>query len=314
MHIYLAAVYSNNYMSGMNRYVKLNEREREIVNSLPHILESWHYVGKQAYVDHMRNNSAKIFLDSGAFSAFTLGVKLEVADYVNYIKDNMDIIRVEDGVLMASVLDGIGDADETWRNQMEMERMGVRPLPCYHFGEPIEALRWYVENYEYITLGGMVGATTEQLRIWLERVWEDSLLDGAGRAKIKVHGFGITSRPLMKEFDWYSCDSSSWIQSAAFGGIETPKWGPLNVSGKSPSRHVANQHVSTFTPPQTAAILEDLIENGFEYQRLSDVYESRAAYNLWAYGEINEQMNRLRRASYLLGKRQDLFNRGEDYA
>lgn len=317
MHIYMAAVYSNSYMRGMNRYVKLNERERYAVEHIPHILESWHYVGKQSFVDHMRANGAQIFLDSGAFSAFTLGVKLKVEDYVDYIQRNRDIIRVEDGCLMASVLDGIGDANETWTNQMHMESLGVRPLPCFHFApedvpgrspEPIEALEWYAGRYEYITLGGMVGANTDQLRRWLEKVWEKVLLDGAGRAKIKVHGFGITSRPLMEEFDWYSCDSSSWIQSAAFGSIETPKWGPLSVSSKSPSLHTANQHIANFSEMQTEAILQDLYDNGFTYDRLSEVYESRAAYNLWAYGEINKLMDEVRRKNYLAGKPQDLIS------
>lgn len=307
MQIYMAAVYTNSYMRGQNRYVKLTDREREIVHELPHILESWHYVGKQKYVDDMRREGAKVFLDSGAFSAYSLGVKLSVEEYCQYIQRNRDIIRVEDGALMASVLDGIGDALQTWRNQLEMECRGVRPLPCFHFNEDTRYLDWYVERYDYITLGGMVGASTEQLRNWLERVWENHLLDGAGRAKIKVHGFGITAIPLMQEFDWYSCDSSSWIQSAAFGSIVHPKWGPLSVSEKSPSRHDKGQHVTTVTDIEKEAIFQDLEETGFNYERLSQVYESRAAYNLYGFGKINEQMNINRRTNYRNGKRQDLF-------
>lgn len=307
MHIYTAAVYTNNYMRGQNRYVKLTDRERDIVHGIPHILESWHYVGKQKYVDDMRREGAKIFLDSGAFSAYTLGVTLSVEEYCGYITRNRDIIRVEEGSLMASVLDGIGDAQKTYDNQMEMEWRGVRPLPCFHFGEDTRYLDHYVKNYDYITLGGMVGANTEQLRNWLERIWEYHLLDGAGRAKIKVHGFGITAVPLMQEFDWYSCDSSSWIQSAAFGSIVHPIWGPLSVSEKSPSRHDANQHVTTVPLPQKEVIFNDLENNGFTYDRLSTVYESRAAYNLWAFMELNKQMDEQRRDNYLSGKRQDLF-------
>lgn len=319
MQIYMAAVYTNSYMPGMNRFVKLNDREREITTGLPHILESWHYVGKQSYVDHMRANNAKVFLDSGAFSAWTLGATLSVADYCDYIMRNMDIIRFEDGDMMASVLDGIGDAQQTWRNQLEMEArfkhagLDVRPLPCFHFEEDSRYLDWYVERYEYITLGGMVGASTAQLRNWLERVWENHLLDGAGRAKIKVHGFGITAVPLMEEFDWYSCDSSSWIQSAAFGSVvmpgisaSNPAW-PMSVSSKSPSRHVAGQHATTFSEPEVQHIFEYLESVGFTYERLSEIYESRAAFNLWAFGEINELMNKVRRDNYYAGKQQDLF-------
>lgn len=319
MHIYSAAVYSNSYMPGMNRYVKLNEREREIVEGLPHILESWHYVGKQSFVDHMRANGAKIFLDSGAFSAWTLGVTLSVEEYCDYIERNMDIIRFEDGNMMASVLDGIGDAQQTYRNQLEMEArfkhkgLNVRPLPCFHFEEDARYLDYYVANYEYITLGGMVGASTQQLRNWLERVWENHLLDGSGRAKIKVHGFGITAVPLMEEFDWYSCDSSSWIQSAAFGSVimpgvsqSNPAW-PIAVSTKSPSRHDHGQHITTLTEPEIEYLDGVLKRSGFDKQRLGEVYESRAAYNLWAFGEINVIMNERRRDNYLSGKQQDLF-------
>lgn len=319
MQIYMAAVFSNSYMPGMNRYVKLNEREREIVEGLPHILESWHYVGKQSFVDHMRANGAKIFLDSGAFSAWTLGVTLSVEEYCDYIERNMDIIRFEDGNMMASVLDGIGDAQQTYRNQLEMEArfkhkgLNVRPLPCFHFEEDARYLDYYVANYEYITLGGMVGASTQQLRNWLERVWENHLLDGSGRAKIKVHGFGITAVPLMEEFDWYSCDSSSWIQSAAFGSVimpgvsqSNPAW-PIAVSTKSPSRHDHGQHITTLTEPEIEYLDGVLKRSGFDKQRLGEVYESRAAYNLWAFGEINVIMNERRRDNYLSGKQQDLF-------
>lgn len=35
MHVYMAAVYSNNYMPGQNRYVKLNDRERQAVTEIP---------------------------------------------------------------------------------------------------------------------------------------------------------------------------------------------------------------------------------------------------------------------------------------
>lgn len=291
MNIFMAAVYTNSYKPGQNRYIKLTEHEKRLVENIPHILESWHYVGKQRYVDEMRADGAKIFLDSGAFSAFTLGVKLSVEDYCDYIQRNRDILRVEDGIVMASVLDGIGDPLQTWRNQYEMELRGVRPLPCFHAGEDEKYLEHYVANYEYITLGGLVGSSTKQLCIWLDRMWDRYLTDGSGRARIKVHGFGITAVPIMERYPWHSCDSSSWIQSAAFGSIVSPDYGPLNVSEKSPSRHDAGQHVTTLTQIEQDHVLEMLEKQGFTLERLATVYESRAAYNLWAYGVINHMIN-----------------------
>lgn len=291
MKVFLAAVYTNNYMQGQKLFNNLEPHEQAITRQLPNILESWHYVGKQRYVDQMRADNAKIFLDSGAFSAHTLGVTLSVTDYCNYIERNRDIIRVEDGALMASVLDGIGDPLQTWRNQYEMELRGVRPLPCFHAGEPEEYLEHYVTNYDYITLGGMVGKSTRQLHTWLDRIYDRYLVDGAGRAKIKVHGFGVTSIPLMEAYPWYSCDSSSWVQATAFGSIVTPKYGPLSVSDKSPSRHVAGQHISTLSALEQQQVYNYLEACGFTYERLSTVYESRAAYNLWAYTVIETMVN-----------------------
>ena len=64
---------------------------------------------------------------------------------------------------------------------------------------------------------------------------------------------------------------------------------------------------TTFSEPEVQYIFAKLQEHGFNYERLSEVYESRAAYNLWAFGEVNKLMDDCRRTNYLSGKRQDLF-------
>lgn len=304
MKIYMAALHSNGYRH-TNRYEKLNDHEKVVVNGLPYLLESYHYIHKQSFVDAIRERKDLVFLDSGAFSAYTLGIDLDITAYCDYIKRNSDIIMVDDGIVMASVLDGIGDPLLTYRNQLEMERQGVRPLPCFHAGEDERYLEWYVANYEYITLGGMVGSTTAQLMVWLDRMWDKYLTDGAGNAKLKVHGFGITSIPLMERYPWYSCDSSSWIQSAAFGSVITPDHGVISVSDKSPSRHTRGQHVSNYAELEQEAIQNMFQEQGFDTERLATVYESRAAYNLWAFTEINKHINEKNRP--YLRETQELF-------
>lgn len=307
MHIYSAAVYSNNYMPGQNRYRKLNEREQEIVVNLPHILESYHYVKKQSYVDAMRNDNARVFVDSGAFSAHTLGVELSVPAYVDYLQRNQDLIRVEDGVHMASVMDGIGDAHLTYENQQLMERLGFQPLPCFHVAEDEWYLTYYVSNYEYITIGGMVGVSTKALVTWLDRIWDRYLVDGSGNPRVKVHGFGITNNTLMDRYPWYSVDSSSWIQAAAFGAIVIPGQGALHVSDQSPSRKDEGRHLTTLTPVEQDYIFAQLERQGFTLERLSTVYESRAAYNLWAYTVINKLIDTARRKDTFESPVQELF-------
>lgn len=307
MNIFMAAVYTNQYMRGQKQYPIFTENEKAIVDDLPHILESYHYINKQQYVDAIRNNNDKVFLDSGAFSAHTLGVEIDIKEYCEYIKRNSDIWRIEDGAVMCSVLDGIGDPLKTYQNQWIMEQLGAKPLPCFHFGEDERYLEEYVKNYSYITIGGMVGRTSEALKTWLDRIWERYMVDGSGKPRLKVHAFGITAIPIMERYPWYSVDSSSWIQSTSFGVIVSPKHGPLRISDKSPSRHDAGQHISTLTPIEQDYVLQMLEKQGFTYERLSTVYQSRAAYNLWAYGVINAMMNAQNNYEKFSARVQELF-------
>ena len=291
MNLYLAAVFTNNYMREQPRNKELNERECEIFESIPHILESYHYVEKQQYVDAMRANNGKVFLDSGAFSAKSLGVDIDIDGYCNYIKRNLDIIKVEDGVVMASVLDGIGDPLKTWQNQLYMESQGAKPLPCFHFGEDERYLEWYIERYPYITIGGLVRTKAQDVMWWLDRIWNKYLVDGAGRPKLKVHAFGVTTISLMERYPWHSVDSSSWIQATAFGAIYTSEFGPISISSDSPNKHDAGRHYSTFTEIEKQRLDALLAAKGFTYERLSQVYQSRAGYNALGYIELGNILN-----------------------
>lgn len=290
MNLFLAAVYTNNYMPTQNRYAKLTENEQEIVTRIPNILESYHYVSGQRYVDVMREQGAKVFLDSGAFSAHSLGVSIDINAYCDYIKRNRDILRVDDGAVMASVLDGIGDAQKTYEHQVYMESQGAKPLPCFHFGEDPRYLEWYVAHYDYITIGGLVRRSSEDQQVWLDRMWP-YMLDGSGRPKLKVHAFGMTAEWLMERYPWHSVDSSSWIQAASFGSIFTSEHGPIAVSSQSPSRHDVGRHLTTLTDVERAAVEAMLTRKGFDYERLSTVYESRACYNTLGYMELNDKIN-----------------------
>jgi hypothetical protein len=117
MKLYLAAVYHNSFEIGGAFFSRLDEREKQSRLAVRHTLESFHYVSEQKKVDVMRRDGCKIFLDSGAFSAYTQGVQINLDAYCDYIHRNADIIEV------ASVLDGIGDPLKTFQNQDSMESL-----------------------------------------------------------------------------------------------------------------------------------------------------------------------------------------------
>ena len=290
MKLYLAGLYTSNFHKESQLYARLTEREKAARDGVRYYLESYHYIHKQAYVDKIRADGVKVFLDSGAFSAFTKGVDVDIRGYCDYIKRNLDIIENVDGALCASVLDGIGDPLKTWQNQMAMEQMGVRPLPCFHYGEDERYLEWYIENYDYITLGGMVRISTPQLFHWLDRIWDKYLTDGSGRPRLKVHGFGLTTQSLMERYPWFSVDSSSWVQIAANGRILVPGLGAMPVSLKHPSAKQHNRHLNTIPDLQREGLVKRITEQGFDIERLQVEYVSRWTYNCWAFTHINENL------------------------
>lgn len=291
MNLYIAGIYTAGFHVGSTLWNRLTENEKyqRLYAGDGNLLESFHYVGKQRSVDMIRKDKRQVFLDSGAFSMWSLGAKVDIKAYCRYIQKNEDIVRKDDGVLLASVMDAIGDAEGTLRNQQEMERLGVQPLPCFHFGEDPKYLEHYISKYKYITLGGMVAQETWQLELWLDEIWEKYLVDGAGRAKVKVHGFGLTTPKLMRRYPWHSVDSSSWVQQAKVGIVLLlPEAKGVDVSNQSPRRKIAGQHYLTFPESQKTSISRKLTDEGVDLERMQDTYLARWTYNMYAYTKLGK--------------------------
>jgi len=289
--LYLAAVYTSNFNKGGSRYNTLNKLEQSYRDAYPWILESYHYIQKQKYVDDITRDGMKVFLDSGAFSAFSNGAEIDIRAYVDFIQRNSSIILTEDGVPLYSVLDGIGDPLKTQQNQSFMESCGTRPLPCFHYGEDERYLDYYVANYSYITLGGMVPISTPQLYLWLDRIWGRHLTDGAGHPKCKVHGFGLTTVDIMERYPWHSVDSSSWVQISMFGNLIHPDFGTLAMSIHSPGRKEAGKHYETLNPVHREAWRKHIEMLGFDVERLKASTYCRYGYNIATYAELNRRIN-----------------------
>lgn len=140
----------------------------------------------------------ELFLDSGAYSAWSQGKEINIQEYIQFIKDHQDVIDVY------ANLDVIGSPQGTWDNQMTMEKAGLSPLPVYHYGEDEKWLKRILgRGYPYIGLGGMVPISTNDLTKWLDGLFRNYLTDADGMPVVKVHGFGLTSLRLMLRYPWY---------------------------------------------------------------------------------------------------------------
>lgn len=280
MKLYLAGIFTSNFDKAGKIYPRLDDAERRMRDSCEWFLESYHYIHRQSMVDKIRREGVKVFLDSGAFSAFSQGVEIDLNKYCHYIKTNSDIVD------FASVLDAIGDYRGTWKNQAAIEANGVAVLPCYHYGEPLEVLEYYVKHYKHFTIGGLVPVSTPQMKIWLDRIWERVLTDENGVPKARIHGFGVTSLPMMLRYPWDSVDSSTWVQWAANGMILLPESGKqIDISNQSSRRKQAWQHIDSLPQLQRQAIEDEIGRTGADPDRLRQFYYSRWAWNAWAFPE-----------------------------
>lgn len=289
MKIYLASTVHNDFREGSQTYLRMDEREKEIVRSIKYRLDSYHYINNERMNNRMRTMGCKIFLDSGAFSAYTQGVTINLKEYAHYIKSHPDFFEVVEGQPLVSVLDAIGDPDETYRNQKRLEAEGVRVLPCYHYGEPEEVLQYYIEHYDYITIGGMVPISSPQLKIWLDRLWGKYLTNPNGEPIIRVHGFGMTSAPLMERYPWYSVDSSSWVQLGGMGAIYMNDYGNLHFSEHSPTIKEHGKHFNSLPKPQQEFVRAYVEGLGFNIERLIKEHISRKVFNMLTYLNLMEK-------------------------
>ena len=221
-------------------------------------------------------NKVDLFLDSGAFSAWTQHKKVNIKEYIRFIKEHKDLL----GVYANLDVIGIGGkqpneltAKKTLKNQHRMEEAGLKPLPCFHFGEPFSYLEHYVKNYDYLALG-VAGNSGKKLIPWLDTCFSKYICDSAGMPKIKVHGFAVTSLVLMLRYPWWSVDSTSWVVTGRNGSIYIPKkkdgkwiytensW-KIAVSNRSPNQKEAGMHISTLTPIQNKIFMEYIHEKGY---------------------------------------------------
>lgn len=282
--LFNAGIFTAGFQKLGKVYARLTPEEQAMRDTCEHFLESYHYVGKDGPVRRMRQEGVKVFLDSGAYSAYTQGGSIDLGRYCDYIHRNQDIIKMAAALDVIDFDDPKRAAKQSFRNLMEMERRGVKAVPTYHQGEPEEALQHYASNYDYVLLGGLVGTSAKQLMVWLDHIFGKYLTNGDGTLKTRVHLFGVTSLPLMMRYNATSVDSSTWVQWSSMGMILLPHSGrQLNISAQSPSRKQAGMHLDSYRPIEREAVEAEIRQSNGDPQRLRDMYQARFAWNAWAF-------------------------------
>jgi hypothetical protein len=254
------------------------KRERELNSKFPCSRLHSYYHLKETGGKMIKQNKVSLFLDSGAFSAWSQGVTIDIQEYIRFIKEHQDIIEVY------ANLDVIGDAEATWSNQTIMEEAGLAPLPVFHIEETTHKRggEYWLQRcltYPYFCIGGMArGYTTEQRCGFLDWCFSVVCRRPSRMPEAKVHGFGLTSLRLMLRYPWYSVDSTSWVVTGRMGSVYVPrykagKWiydensWKVAVSNRSPSTKEAGKHITTFPPRIQEIILDYIHSKGYQMGR-----------------------------------------------
>lgn len=144
-----------------------------------------------------------LFVDSGAFTAWTLKKVIELDEYCQFI----DGLPIKPWNYLT--LDVIGDPEGTLANYNLMRERGFKPVPIVTRGDDEAAIEGYFDEADFVAFGGMTGTDRAS------SAWCRAVMEVAG--KRRAHLLGMTRFDWIKELRPYSVDSSSWMQAARFG-------------------------------------------------------------------------------------------------
>lgn len=157
-------------------------------------------------------NVRSLFMDSGAFSAHTRGIRIDLRDYYALI-EHFRPTRY-------AALDVIGNPEATRRNLRQMEEDGFHPVPVFTRGAPLSDLEDLLERgYTDIAIGNLVGRQSREHKASVLRCLADvfATLSKRDQRDVRIHGFGVTSVELLLRFPFYSVDSSTGMMSGGLG-------------------------------------------------------------------------------------------------
>ena len=90
---------------------------------------------------------------------------------------------------------------------------------------------------------------------------------------MRVHGFGLTTFPLVERYPWFSVDSSSWAAISRNGGVLLyPDARVLHVSIHASTRKEEGKHLDTIPEIQRLEVEKRLMEQGVDLHRIRQTY------------------------------------------
>lgn len=234
--------------------------------------------------------TAPIFVDSGAYTAYTKGVKIDIDDYCNFINEVGDYIEVfaeVDEVPDPANMD-FSMAEKSWNNYLYMlskvnPKYRDKVIPVFHYGEDFKWLKNMLEyRHEDGSLIDYIGLAislegTRRVRInWANECRR--IIKESSNPNVKTHAFGVGVKSVLDHIDVTSTDATSWVKRAAYGMI--------SIDDKSvfiSERHEELCNEKAFSLLSKGAqqdIISLINKRGFTFEELASDCYKRAEFNI----------------------------------
>lgn len=245
--------------------------------------------------------TAKIFLDSGAFTHFQnmrkKGITLTDNDVKEYTDKYLTFLNEWGDDLECFVgVDSVPDPTNvdttfihrTWANYLYMwDRLkpSIRHklIPVFHFGEDFNEFKKWLE-YRHpdgtpVAYVGLAISTEDNRKVrvaWGQEA--ERIIKASSNPNVKTHAFGVGVKSVMEHINVTSTDATSWLKRAAYGMISVDDK-TVYVSDmqeqKSDGRHLKDKSVA-----YQEEVLKKIKERGFTLEQLATDNYARAEFNI----------------------------------
>lgn len=187
----------------------------------------------------------KILVDSGAHSAHTKGVSLDLEEYMSFVNEHVNDITL---YVQVDKIPGVYRKPKTAKDFLEAPRLSwenylymrenskdwTKLVPVFHQGEDLKWLRNMCDykfsdgsQVPYIGLSPRGDVSLKAKYDFCAKCFAE--IQKSSQPNIKTHAFGATSLSMLERLPFTSADSTTWVLVSAFGQV----WIPTGITGFS---------------------------------------------------------------------------------
>ncbi|QGJ93537.1 queuine tRNA-ribosyltransferase [Arthrobacter phage Mufasa8] len=199
-----------------------------------------------------------LHLDSGAFTAWSRGKQVAITDYADWAIEqngrsphieavNLDVIPGEFGRTSTPEERKAG-MRQSLRNADYLRSRGISIAEVFHQDEPLSFLD---ELLDRLPEGGLLCISPRNDKplpsklAWQKHVLSHLMKRYTPATLPRMHGLAVTSAAMLREFPYYSGDSSTWCAPVSFGRFVDTNGSTNTIAGRLTPTRVGRADTNT---------------------------------------------------------------------